>query len=427
MTMSSAPVVVIGSGFVGLGSALHLQRDGHAVVLLDPGDPMRAASYGNAGHLAVGEVVPLSGPHVLRSLPRWLADPLGPLALRLRYLPRLTPWLLRFLRAGRMSEVERISAAMATLCDRIALDYQPLIEEAGVQDVLRPGPHLRLYASRAAWEAEGWRWSLRVRSGFRHELLEGEALRNKEPALAPSIGFAVASLDRLTVGDPLRLLTAFRTLFRARGGREVTGTATGFVRRGGLVSGVACADGHIEPASAVVVAAGAWSHRLARALGDRVPLETERGYHVMLPDPGVMPRHSMSHVERGFALSPMEQGLRLAGTVEFAGLTAPPNWDRARNLMTIAQSLIPGLNTAGHRFWMGHRPSLPDSLPVIDRASSARNVIYAFGHGHMGLSWGATTGRLAAGLVSERSTNLDLSPFRLSRFHERRAQAATMP
>ncbi|HEY4254398.1 MAG TPA: FAD-binding oxidoreductase [Roseomonas sp.] len=412
----TAPVVVIGGGFVGLGCALHLQRDGHAVVLLDPGDPMRVASYGNAGHLAVGEVVPLSGPHVLRSLPRWLTDPLGPLALRFAYLPRLTPWLLRFLRAGRMPEVERISAAMAALCDRIALDYPPLIDDAGAADLLRPGPHLRLYASRAAWQAEGWRWALRVKSGFRHELLEGDALHAAEPALAASVGFAVASLDRMTIGDPLRLLTAFRTLFLGRGGRAVTGTASGFIHQGALVGGVACADGHIEPASAVVVAAGAWSHRLARSLGDRVPLETERGYHVMLPDPGIMPRHSMSHVERGFALTPMEQGLRLAGTVEFAGLDAPPNWDRARKLMSIAATLIPGLKTEGHRFWIGHRPSLPDSLPVIDRAASVRNVVYAFGHGHMGLSWGATTGRLVAGILGDRPSNLDLSPFRLARF-----------
>jgi D-amino-acid dehydrogenase len=414
--VSTAPVVVIGGGFVGLASALNIQRDGCEVVLVDPGDPMRAASYGNAGHFAIGEVVPLAGPDVLRRLPGWLADPLGPLALRWRYLPRITPWLTRFLRAGRMAEVERVSAVMTALCDRILVDYQPLLDAAGVADILRPGPHLRLYGSRADWENEGWRWDLRAKSGFRHELLEGEALRKLEPSLSPSTGFAIASPDRVTVGDPLRLSTAFRALFRAQGGREVIGTATGFRRDGDAVSGVEMVDGSCQPASTVVIAAGAWSHHLSRLLGDRIPLETERGYHVMLPDPGIEVRHSMSHVIRGFAISPMEQGLRLAGTVEFAGLDAPPNWDRARKLIEVARTILPGLRTEDPRFWMGHRPSLPDSLPVIDRASAASNVIYAFGHGHMGLSWGATTGRLVAGLLAGRATNFDLSPFRLARF-----------
>lgn len=412
------PVVVIGGGFCGLCSALHLQRDGHQVVLIDPGEPERSASYGNAGSLAVGEVVPLSGPHVLRALPRWLLDPLGPLALRARYLPRMAPWLLRFLRAGRVAEVRRISAAMEAFSERILLDWPPLAEAAGAQDLVRPGTHLRLYATRAAWEAEGLGRELRAASAAPFELLDGAALHAAEPTLGPSAGFAVATPDRPTVTDPGRLMQALHRLFLFQGGRAVTGTATGFRRDGGVVTGVECAGGHVEPAAAVVLAAGAWSHTLARLLGDRIPLETERGYHVMLPDPGVMPRHAMSYVARGFALTPMDGGLRLAGTVEFAGLHAPPNWDRPHRLMEVARNLLPGLRTDGHRFWMGHRPSLPDSLPVIDRASSARNVVYAFGHGHLGLSWGATTGRLVAGLVAARPTNMDLSPYRLARFAE---------
>ncbi len=415
---SSAPVAVIGGGFVGLCSALQLQRHGREVVLIDPGEIERAASYGNAGQFALGEVVPISGPGTLRAVPRWLADPLGPLAIRWRYLPRLAPWLLRFLRAGRPDRVAAISAAMAALCDRIRIDYPPLIEAAGASDLVRPGPHLRLYASRAEWEAEGWRWEMRLRGGLRHELLDGPALRAAEPALAEAIGFAVASTERSHVADPGALMRAFAGHFAAQGGRVVAGTATGFRRgRDGLVSAVELAGGGLCPAGQVVIAAGAWSHRLTALLGDAVPLESERGYHVMLPEPRVMPRHTMSHVARGFALLPMTQGrLRLAGTVEFAGLEAPPNWDRARRLIEVARGLLPGLNAEGARFWMGHRPALPDSLPIIDRASQAANVVYAFGHGHMGLSWGATTGRLVAGLITDTPTNFDLRPFRLSRF-----------
>ena len=185
---------------------------------------------------------------------------------------------------------------------------------------------------------------------------------------------------------------------------------------GDAVTAVELAEGAPCPASQVVIAAGAWSHHLTALLGDRVPLETERGYHVMLPAAGVEVRHSLSYVPRGFALTPMAPGLRLAGTVEFAGLDAPPNWDRAKKLIEVARTLLPGLRSEGAKFWMGHRPATPDSLPVIDRASRAKNVFYAFGHGHLGLSWAATTGRLIASLVSDTPTNIDLAPFRLARF-----------
>ena len=412
----SAPVVVVGGGFIGLCSALQMQRRGLAVTLVDPGDPERAASFGNAGQFAVGEVVPISGPGTLRKVPGWLMDPLGPLAIRWRHLPRLTPWLIRFLRSGRPDRVAAISAAMATLCDRIHLDYQPLLEAANAQGLVQPGPHLRLYGSQTDFEAEGWRWALRVKAGLRHERLDRAALHALEPALGESIGFAIASTERSSVIEPLALTRALDACFRAGGGEVVAGTVTAFERRGDGATGVTLADGRVIAASQIVIAAGAWSHRLAKLLGDRIPLESERGYHVMLPNPGVMPRHSMSHVARGFALLPMGDRLRLAGTVELASLEAPPNWDRARTLMEVARILLPGLNTEGARFWMGHRPGLPDSLPIIDHASRVNNVIYAFGHGHMGLSWAATTGRLVADLATGTPSNLDTRPFRLARF-----------
>jgi D-amino-acid dehydrogenase len=393
-----------------------MQRRGLAVTLVDPGDPQRAASYGNAGQFAVGEVVPISGPGTLRKVPGWLLDPLGPLAIRWRHLPRLTPWLLRFLRAGRPDRVAAISATMAVLCDHIHLDYHPLLEAASAQALVQPGPHLRLYASRADFDAEGWRWDLRVKAGLRHELLDRDALSALEPTIGEGIGFAVASPDRTALLEPLALMRAFDTHFRSQGGEVVTGSAAGFRREGSRVSGVVLAEGRVVPASQVVIAAGAWSHRLTALLGDRVPLESERGYHVVLPRPGVMPRHSMSHFARGFALLPMGARLRLAGTVELASVDAAPNWHRARVLMDVARQLLPGLTTDDPIFWMGHRPALPDSLPIIDRASQATNVLYAFGHGHMGLSWAATTGRLVADLATATASNFDTTPFRLARF-----------
>jgi D-amino-acid dehydrogenase len=412
----SSRIVVVGGGFIGLCSALHLQAQGVTVVLIDPGEPERAASYGNAGQLAVGEVVPISGPGVLAAVPRWLADPLGPLAIRWRHLPRLMPWLLRFLREGRMGRVQAISRSMAMLCDGIHLDWPPLLARLGIEDILRPGPLLRLYGSRAQWEAEGWRWQLRAQSGVRHELLDHAALHAMEPALADQVGFAIAFTDRPFVGEPLRLMRACAEFLVQHGGEVVAGRVTGFGRSGNAVSTVLLEDGQRYAADQVVIAAGAWSHRLARLLGDRVPLESERGYHVELPHAGVVVNHGMSHAHRGFAMMPMDQGLRLAGTVELAGLEAPPDWRRAHRLIEGARLILPGLDVRNARFWMGHRPSLPDSLPIIDRAPGAANVIYAFGHGHMGLSWAATTGRMVAELAAGVTGNEDRTAFRAGRF-----------
>jgi D-amino-acid dehydrogenase len=415
----SAPVVVIGGGFIGLCSALQIQRRGLPVTLVDPGDPERAASFGNAGQFAVGEVVPLSGPDTPAKVPRWLMDPLGPLALRWRHVPRLTPWLVRLLRAGRMDRVAAISAALAALSDRIHLDYQPLLEATGAQALVQPGPHLRLYPSRQHFDAEGWRWDLRVKAGLKFELLDREALRALEPTLSDDITFAIASPERSSVIEPLALMRALDTGFRAGGGTVEHGTVTGFSHGGDAVRGVALQGGRLIAASQIVIAAGAWSHRLTALLGDRLPLESERGYHAVLPNPGVMPRHAMSHTERGFAVLPMGDRLRLAGTVELASVDAPANWDRARRILDGGRALFPGLNTEGAKFWMGHRPGLPDSLPVIDRATIARNVIYAFGHGHMGLSFAATTGRLVADLATDTPSNFDITPFRATRFSGR--------
>ena len=416
MSPAAPPIVVIGGGLVGLCCGLQLQRLGREVLIVDPGKPEGAASYGNAGQLAGAEVVPVTGPGVLLSVPRWLMDPLGPLAIRWQYLPRLAPWLLRFLRAGTLRRATEISRSMASLCDRIYFDYQPLLDAAGVADIVQHGPHLRIYNSKAQWEAEGWRWDLRLLNDRVFDYLDQPALHALEPDLSPGATFAAAAPDRYFVRSPPRLMQAFGAHFVASGGRMVAGSVTGFDRTADAVTAVRLASGERYEASQVVVAAGAWSHRLTAELGDRVPLETERGYHVMLASPGVTVHHSLTYAPRGFAITPMEQGLRLAGTVEFGGLKSAPNWARARKLIEAAKELLPGLKADDPQFWMGHRPSMPDSLPVIDRASKLSNVFYAFGHGHMGLSWAATTGLLIAALSQNQPTNFDVTPFRLGRF-----------
>jgi D-amino-acid dehydrogenase len=416
---AASPLVIVGGGLIGLNCAFHLRHLGTEIVVVDPADLRAAASYGNAGQIASGEVVPIAGPGVLRAVPGWLMDPLGPLAIRWQYLPRLTPWLIRFLRAGQPHRVAAISRSMAALCARMHDDFQPVLAAAGATDLLRPGPLLQLYDSRQHWESQGWRWQLRIDAGTRHALLNHAALHSAEPALSDVAGFAVAYADRSFIADPGDLMLALKARLIRDGVRFINSTIQSFDRSGNAVTALILADGTRCRASAAVIAAGAWSGSLAARLGDRVPLETERGYHAVLPRPGITLHHALSHVRRGFALMPMRQGLRLAGTVEFAGLVAAPRWHRARRLIEGARALLPGLCADDAQFWMGHRPSLPDSLPVISRASTVRNVVYAFGHGHMGLSWSATTGRLVASLFDGTTPPVDLAPFQVSRFAAR--------
>ncbi len=410
------PFIVIGGGIVGLCCALQLQSRFRQVTICDPGDLKRAATYGNAGQLAVGEVVPLAGPDVLRSLPKWMADPLGPLAIRWQYFPYAVPWFLRFIREGRMSRVEQISRHMALLCDLIDQDYPPLLHAAGAENLIVNKDYLRLYRNEDEWRSEGYRWALREKAGLKFDVWRDDQLRAYAPYIAPQFSFGVTMKGRKFISSLPRLHKALQDLFRARGGTVISDEVRGFETSENKVSAVLLESGRRAPVSHAIVAAGAWSGRLTSKLGDQVPLESERGYHVMLPDPGVSPDRTISYVSRGLVVIPMQEGLRLAGTVEFAGLDAPPNSARAEKLIEAARVVLPGLRTSGAEFWMGHRPSLPDALPIIDRSSRFANVYYAFGHGHMGLSWAATTGRFLAGLVTGTQNKAELEPFRLSRF-----------
>ena len=416
MSSNSDMVAVIGAGFVGLCCAISLTERFRNVALIDPGDFRRAASFGNAGQLAVGEVVPLAGPDVLRSLPGWLMDPLGPLTVRWHYFPKALPWFLRFMREGNMERVRRNSQVMAALCDMIEPDFSPLLAAAKAGHLVKRKPYLRAYQDEAQWRAEGYRWALRESGGLKYDILDADELRKAVPRIGRQFTFAVALKERHYISDLPALHRALQALFTARGGQIVRGEVEAFAAGGDAVSAVRLAGGGDIDVAGVVVAAGAWSSRLSARLGDRVPLESERGYHVTLPNAGIDLAQSVSYVSRGLVITPMNDGLRLAGTVEFAGLDAPPNMARADKLVDAARILLPGIDTSNSIPWMGHRPSFPDSLPVIDRSSRYKNAFYAFGHGHMGLSWAATTGRLLSGLMGGQAMDFDMRPFRLGRF-----------
>lgn len=407
-------VVVIGAGIVGATCALALQRDGHRVTLVDSGQPGMGCSLGNGGAISPDFCVPMSMPGMLRRLPGWLTDPLGPLYLNWRYVPRALPWLLRWVAAGRPARVRQISAAMRAL-HAPALDlykallgslYKGLIEETG---------QLYVWRNPTASASEDIARQLRESHGIAVKSLTPEDIRQLDPAIADGFVRGLYFAENAHTVDSLGLVTAMVDLFVQAGGQLAQATISTVELREGQAVRVLYANGGIE-ADAFVLAAGLASAPLAEKLGDKIPMQGERGYYVTLPDPGVRPTVKVANRDQMFGLTPMRQGVRISGTVEITNPEAAPDMRRAAALLKNAKLMYPALNEAGATFGMGDRPSTPDSLPVIDRARRASNVIYAFGHGHSGLTGAPMTAQLVAAMVAGQTPNIDVTPFRRDRF-----------
>lgn len=411
--------VVVGAGFIGVSAAIWMQRAGLSVALVDPNEPGSGASYGNAGCFNGSSVVPISMPGMLKSVPGWLLDPQGPLSIRKAYLPTVMPWLWQFIRAGRHDLVRPRAKALRALLGPTIPYLKELIGPAELDALVRTEGHLYVYRDRSAFVADELGWSLRRENGVVFEELSREKLKAFDPSLSSEYFCGVRVAENGHTIDPGQLVGKLAEHFAASGGTLVKGRAQRLRIEGGRLTGVET-EGAFLASSSAVIAAGARSSDFTRQLGDKIPLESERGYHAVIDQPEVVPRIPTTDTTGKFIATPMREGLRLAGTVELGGLDASPNWKRARRLVTHAQRMFPGLpRTMGEsrlRLWMGHRPSLPDSLPVIGRAAACRDIIYAFGHGHVGMTGAPMTGRLVGQLVRGQAPEIDLSPFRPDRF-----------
>ena len=414
--------VVIGAGIVGACTALELQRAGHAVTIVEPGPPggEQAASYGNGCWLSPMSVIPPSVPGLWRKVPGYIADPLGPLAIRWTYLPKVAPWLLRYLLSGwTEARVQRTAHALrAMLKDAPAL-HAALAAEAGVPELIQRRGLMYVYPSRAEFEAEAMAWRVRRNTGVTWIELSAEELHQREPALDRRYGFGVLVEEGGHCLDPGAYVAALVALAEAQGARRVESRATGFRIEGGRLRAVLTGSGEI-PAEHAVIAAGAHSKALAAAAGDRVPLETERGYHAMIEGVEIGPRTPLMPSDGKMSITLTRRGLRCAGQVEIAGLAAAPNWKRAEILRDHLLRSFPGLPrdlpAERVRFWMGHRPSLPDGLPCLGPARATADIVHAFGHGHVGLVAGPRTGRIAAQLLSGRPPEIDITLYDPRRF-----------
>ncbi|MBN9410236.1 MAG: FAD-dependent oxidoreductase [Burkholderiales bacterium] len=409
-------IAVIGTGIVGTCTAAWLQRDGHQVTFFDPREPGEACSFGNAGSLSPSACLPVGMPGMWKRVPRWLLDPLGPLTVRWRYAPLVVPWLVRMLRHSTKEEVTRIATALRTLLEPIFDCYGPLLDDAQANHLVKRTGCLYVYSSREIAAQWAWGMNLRRSLGVRMVDVDQDELEAIEPDLKGRFRFGILAPENGSTLDPSALVKALHAHCMDEGAQFVRCAVTGFERQGRHVTGVRTRDGERVAVDGVVVAAGAWSARLAAELGSRVPLETQRGYHVTVRSSNLNLRHTVMAVENNLMVNPMAMGLRLAGTVEFAGLKAPPNYERAQALLRQGRLLFPHLDTSEVTEWMGHRPCMPDSLPVVGTAASVDNAWLAFGHGHMGMCMGASTGREIAHLVAGRPTQVDLTPFRPDRF-----------
>lgn len=411
-------VVVVGAGIVGLAIAHHLLKQGAKVTIVDRDPEGDKASFGNAGGIAVTEVIPASVPGLLTKVPGWLLDPLGPLALRPAYAPRLIPWFLRFSKAGSAREVQRIAAALASINNRVYEDLLPLLADNGLTGELHQLGALTVYENEDAYKKDAGQWDLKRAHGVEVQPLTGAETREMEPALSASISRGVFTPQWSHINDPKVLVDKLRAALLVRGLVIVTGQVVDVLATvGNTAVSVELENGRSISADQAVIATGAWSGILAKRIGDKVLLESERGYNTTIAQPGVQLTREVIFAERHFVATPLSCGLRIGGAAEFGGLEAKANFKRSEALAKLASIYLPKLQTAGGKHWAGHRPATPDSLPVIGASSHNPNVIYAFGHGHLGLTQAATTGRMVSDLVYARLPTVDLAPFAISRFN----------
>lgn len=410
-------VIVIGAGIVGVCCALELQRQGHRVTVLDPRLPGTATSFGNAGIIASASITPQSVPGLWKRVPAMLFDPLSPLMLRWPHLLRITPWLIRFLAAGRRRRVERIASELAPLAAESERAHRRLIAANDVgAELLRAGGRLYVFGDAHTMSHKAFERELLARHGIRADVLAAEDVYALEPGLAPGVRCGLLYADESFVTEPVALTRAYADAFVARGGRFVHERVCRFELDDDGPRRVVT-DLGIHDVDRLVLAAGAWSRELAAALGADVPLDTERGYHVSLPwNDRVTLNRPVAVAEHNYYLCPMREGVRITSGAELGGLKLPPDFRRIRRITEDARTRLTGLSGPVQREWMGYRPSLPDSKPVIARAPGSRRVFFAFGHGHLGLTLSAITGELVAALLADRAPAVAVEPFRSDRF-----------
>lgn len=407
-------VLVIGAGIVGVSTAIWLRRAGASVTLVDRQGPGEGTSHGNAGILASAAMVPVTTPGLVRKAPGYLLDPDFPLYMRWLYLPKIAPWLLRFLKNANDADTRRIARALTPLIGDSVIQHKSLVADIGLGHWVTESDYCFAYETRAGFEAESYTWALRRDAGFEPQLIEGADVHDYEPNISPSIELIAALKEHGFIKDPGGYVRALAQAFEDMGGVMRRAEVKDFDLSGGRISGVETTQGRID-CDDVVLASGVWSKPLMKKLGLNVPLETERGYHVVYEQATGGPSRPVMVASGKFVATPMTQGVRCAGIVELGGLDPKLSKAPLALLRRKARETFPHMSAASEVEWLGFRPSTTDSLPLIGEIGSSR-VFAAFGHQHVGLTGGPKTGRLIAGLVTGQPPNMELGAYAPERF-----------
>ena len=407
-------VVVIGAGIVGVCCALQLAERGLSVTVIDRKPPCEETSFGNAGVISPWSCVPQSVPGLWRRIPRWLLDPEGPVFVRARHAPAFLPWALKFLSAGRLDSIDALGDAMMALSWNSPSNYRAMLQNTPALDLVTDSVYVFVYrhAAQASLDQLGWR--MRQRRDVPVSLIEAGELREREPHISHEYEAAILIHGQGRALNPSAIGKAIAEKAESLGVKFVQSETKGITRAAGRWS--ACCEDQHHDAAHLVLAAGVWSASLLKPFGLRLPLEAERGYHLVCRNSGVEINNSIMDVEHMCVASQMATGVRVAGTAEFAGIQAAPDHRRAFVFKKALRSLFPEINLDDVEPWMGRRPTFPDSLPCIGRIEGLDGLYAAFGHSHYGLSQAPSTGRLIADCITGHTPNIDLHPYRPGRF-----------
>ena len=411
-------MLVVGGGIVGVCNALALQRAGYRVSLIDRGTPGRETSYGNAGVLSESSVAVLNSPGLLKALPKLLLGRSNGLRYSPLFVVKRLGWMLRFLSHCTPRHWRAAARALRELQVLSLAQHKDWIAEAGVQDLLRHGGWMKVFRSEASFAAYAAELALYDEVGVRYTVFDREQLRQIEPGLKPIYEKAVLFDDTCGVSNPAALTDAYLALFTAAGGIVVEGSVTSLRQHGnGWEVRFAGADDSVLNGDGVVLAAGAWTAEIARWLGYDVPLGWERGYHLHLdPADGPQLNRAVNDMDGGFVMAPMQQGVRITSGVELTDRDAPPDYKQIRTSVAMAREAHDMKAELETEPWMGRRPTMVDSLPVIGPAPRHRGLWFNFGHQHVGLSMAPGSALAITAMVDGTSPPLDTTPFRAERF-----------
>lgn len=412
--MTDKPIIVIGAGMCGVSTAIWLQRSGHRVILMDKGLPGMGASYGNAGLLAQWAVVPVTTPSLWRDAPKYVMNPNSPLFLKWGYLPKLLPWLTKYMSHATDTGARKAMEDLVPILGDAVDQHKSLVRGTSLERWISDSKFSYVYKSKAHFEADAYAWELKKLAGFEPTVLTGGAVQEEEPILGPASQCLAVLEGQGHIVNPGQYITELARYFTDQGGQFIQAEVRDMHKVGGRISHIDTDQGTFECSHAVITA-GIWSKELMKKLGLTVPLETERGYHVIFENPSEMPRNPMMVTAGKFGVNPMDMGLRCAGTVELGDHHAGPSEAPIRLLKRFAKDAFPRLTFSGTQEWMGFRPSTPDSVPLIGELGTS-GIYTGFGHQHVGLTAGPKTGRLIAQMIEGTPPNIDMTPYAPERY-----------